>query len=95
LPEGIFHEAMQDLFDFEFARGLKVGAAAARLREHATVAVGKKAHCLCAASIDAQYVHCVCAKYGTFTQVRWRTAMVDSAARSGPRAYSFESRQQS
>jgi hypothetical protein len=37
-----------------------------RPRQHATVAVSKKAHGLRAASIDAQYVHRECAKYGTF-----------------------------
>jgi hypothetical protein len=94
LPECVLHDAMQDLFDFEFAGGLEVGAGAMGLRQYAAVAVGKKAHGLRATSVDTQYVHRV-RQVWYIQQVRWRTATVGSAARSLLRASRFKSDSQS
>jgi hypothetical protein len=53
----LFDEAVQDFFDFEFAVGVKVGAAAACFRDDGALGVGEITDCLGTSGIDAEDVH--------------------------------------
>jgi hypothetical protein len=55
--ERLLHHAVEDLFHFQLALGLEIGARPACRREHAAVCVGEQADGLRASSVESEYMH--------------------------------------